>query len=110
MMIMFTKISWATYIITMGSALIVYYGFVILKYYSFDLQKLFRQKTNQKPSDVKEYSQETLPANITPIEESADETMERVEQFIVSLKSLISQSIQIRESKNEFLESLKPLL
>jgi hypothetical protein len=110
MMIMFTKISWSTYIITVAGALFVYYGFVILKYYSFELQKFFQTKGKPSPRASEKYNETTIPAHTTPIEESADETMERVEQFISKVKSLISESFKIRESKNDFMENLKPIL
>jgi hypothetical protein len=107
---MFTRITWATYIVTIGSALVLYYGFVILKYYTFELQKFFTRKGHSSPTAAQENPETMSLVKATALEESTDETMDRVEQFISKVKSLISESFRTRESKKDFLENLKPLL
>jgi hypothetical protein len=109
---MFTGISWKDYLVVVAIALIIYYLFVGVRYFSADLRDLFsgKRKLNFKAVSPDHDAGENLPNRNTPFEETTDDEFAQVEQLIERLKSVIRDVSQRKLVPEEFKQYLHLVL
>ncbi len=84
---MLSTISWADYTISTCIGLLVWYSFVVLKYYSFELRSLISGQRSHRETMIMERnpSNEDLDASPGP-EYTDDEHLKRVEELVAKVK------------------------
>ncbi|MGI8636110.1 MAG: hypothetical protein ACR2KZ_11980 [Segetibacter sp.] len=127
MYIMFSSISWTEYLVVIAFLVIVYYLFVGVKFYSFELLALVKwkralliSKSNESSKDMVNESTNHLQnsqfdlfpsyQSDVPQVEKVDETFEKVEEFTTRLKEVIEEAASTNSTKKEFILSLQTLL
>ncbi len=124
---MFSSVSWTEYLAVIAFLLIVYYLFIGVKFYSFELLSIVKGKRAQTKSKTNETfndrvedtsihcqsnQSELFPSNNrhVPQIEEVDETFEKVEEFTTRLKEVIEEAASTNSTKKEFILSLHTLL
>ena len=123
---MFSSISWTEYLAVIAFLLIVYYLFVGVKFYSFELQSLLKRKTavalatngnaeekvQESHNDFHNNQSELFPSyqRYAPQVDEADDTFEKVEELTTTLKDVIIEAATTNSSKEDFILSLQTLL
>ena len=104
-------ISWQQYIIYSVFSLLVYYGFIIFKFYQKDLKNLKLQGANQKKNSFTNQGSK-FPAHMTnPSPETPQTVLSSVvHDFADELKALLVQSSTQESGKTELLNVISKLL
>ncbi len=110
---MFSTISWTDYIIVVTILLIVYYLFVVVRYYPFELKELFsgKRKLNFRRAPMKELSTEErvhTEQEATDQPENDDEL--NAERLAVHLNQVISYASKRNLAPGELKQHLQLIL
>ncbi len=125
---MLNTISWADYIKIITILLFVYYLFIGIKFYAFELRQLLKGKgklsatliaptktipQNEEPvQTVQEIQHELFPSLLKsePQQKDNEDNYQQVQELTVSLKENIAQAASQNYIKDEFIFSLQQLL
>ena len=123
---MLNSISWTDYLVFVVLLLIAYYLFVALKFYSFELNSIFKGKrpsvalATETAADVDTDSSKNFQDNqaelfptynrYAPQPEDTDDTFQKVEELATKLKKVIEDAASNNSIKEEFMLSLQLVL
>ncbi|WP_343591090.1 hypothetical protein [Flavobacterium sp.] len=108
---MFTNVSWSSYLAVMGTAVIIWYLFIVLKFYSGDLKKIFSGKKKLKLPSFKNNIQNTRESkSISDSFSESFDTLDDAEQLSVRIQQAAAESAEKGLSKEQFQNYLRMLL
>jgi hypothetical protein len=123
---MFNSISWTQYLVFVVLLLIVYYIFVGLKFYSFEVQSILKGKASspvlatedatdddiKKVNKAQNVQSELFPSykSFRPQSEDTEDTFQQVEELTTKLKTAIADAASSNTTKQEFFLSLQLIL
>lgn len=109
--IMFTNISWGSYLIAVVIAIAVWYSAVIIKFYSEDLKKILSGETKIRLPFFKNTKKEHGVQNTIKSSFSGSfETLEDAEQLSIRIEQAAAESAEKGLSKEQFQNYLSMLL
>jgi len=98
---MFASITWGTYISGLVAVLILYYGYVAIRYYSFEIKSLLSGKKLAPAAKTAKNGQKNL-------HEDYEHLYGDVEGITSSIRPILIEAGQGKLTKTEFLEKLRP--
>lgn len=115
---MLNNISWTDYIMAVGIALVIYYLFIGLKYYSEDIKDLlsgkrrFKLKPAPSVAHNRQHEQDVKsgPEEFTGYENSRDDEFMELEHLIGRLKTIIEDASRRKMVPQEFKQYLTMIL
>ncbi|UUF12582.1 MULTISPECIES: hypothetical protein [Flavobacterium] len=108
---MFTNVSWSSYLAAMGTAVIIWYLIIVLKFYSGDLQKIFSGEKKLKLPSFKKNIQNTREVkSISDYFSESFDTLDDAEQLAVRIQQAAAESAEKGLSKEQFQNYLRMLL
>lgn len=108
---MFTNVSWNSYLAVIGTAVIIWYLVIVLKFYSGDIKKIFSGEKKLKLPSFKNNNQNTRETK--SIKDSFSEsfdTLDDAEQLAVRIQQAAVESAEKGLSKEQFQNYLRMLL
>lgn len=118
-MLMFTNISWTTYLIVVAVSLFFWYAIVGTKYYYSDIKgfltgKRKAQQLSNHAIDLDEvYDSYNAPENLTSkgvFEEKPFNDFEVVEELVECVKAAVSNALENKMIKEDYFNELKSIL
>lgn len=108
---MFTNISWNSYLTVIGTAVIIWYLFIVLKFYSGDLKKIFSGEKKLKLPSFNNNIKNTRQVKFLSdsFSESFD-TLDDAEQLASRITQAVKESSEKGLSKEQFQNYLRMLL
>jgi len=117
---MLNSITWSSYIVTVITLLILWYLFVGLRYYSFEIKEILqgRKKINfyplrKKPINDQLQSFDQVQTNQTNLNEAFEEsfaTLDEVKELSARLTAAVSESAELNRSNLEFKNYIRLIL
>ncbi|MFC4478955.1 hypothetical protein [Flavobacterium chungangensis] len=108
---MFTNISWNSYLTVIGTAVIIWYLIIVLKFYSGDLQKIFSGEKKLKLPSFKKNIQTTREAkSISDSFSESFDTLDDAEQLSGRIQMAAAESAEKNLSKEQFENYLRMIL
>lgn len=108
---MFTNVSWSSYLAVIGIAVIIWYLFIVLKFYSGDLKKIFSGEKKLNLPSFKSNMQNTKEAkSISDSFSESFDTLDDAEQLAVRIQQAVTESAEKNLSKEQFQNYVSMLL
>jgi hypothetical protein len=108
---MFTNVSWSSYLAVMGTAVIIWYLIIVLKFYSGDLQKILSGEKKLKLPSFKSNTENTKEAkSISDSFSESFDTLDDAEQLSSRIQQAAAESAEKGLSKEQFQNYLRMLL
>jgi hypothetical protein len=111
MMTMFTNVSWNSYLAVIGTAVIIWYLFIALKFYSGDLKKIFSGEKKLKLPSFKSNTENTNEAkSISDSFSESFDTLDDAEELATRIIQAAQESAEKKLSKEQFQNYLSMVL
>jgi hypothetical protein len=109
--IMFTNISWGSYLAAVVTSMVIWYAAVLIKFYSGNLKKILSGETKIRLPFFKNTKEEHAVQNtIKSSFSSSFETLEDAEQLSIRIEQASAESAEKGFSKEQFQNYLSMLL
>jgi hypothetical protein len=108
---MFTNVSWSSYLAAMGTALIIWYLIIVLKFYSGDLKKIFSGEKKLKLPSFKSNTENTKETkSISDSFSESFDTLDDAEELATRIIQVAQESAEKKLSKEQFQNYLSMVL
>jgi hypothetical protein len=108
---MFTNVSWNSYLAVIGTAVIIWYLFIALKFYSGDLKKIFSGEKKLKLPSFKSNTENTNEAkSISDSFSESFDTLDDAEELATRIIQAAQESAEKKLSKEQFQNYLSMVL